>query len=145
MAVRRTLEVMVCAFVGVGTVAGQGCSNAPSADDTTCRCSPGNVARAALPDGSHLDGPALLGMLRRHRQDVEAGRNPRDIKVADDQLRLAVIDYCQPCGDWVKDRSTVEEMFPLDKLDDAADAVCLGLVLRNGKTLYGATRPKSCR
>lgn len=145
MAVRRTLKLMARAFVVLGLATSGGCSSSPTADDSTCRCSPGNVARAALPDGTHLDGPALLGMLRRHRQDVVAGRNPRDIKVADDQLRLAVIDYCQPCGDWVKDRSTIEEMFPLDKLDDAADAVCLGLVLRSGKTLYGEARPKACR
>ena len=39
----------------------------------------------------------------------------------------------------------LEEMFPLDRLDDAAGAVCMGLVLRDGTTVYGGTRPRACR
>lgn len=112
----------------------------------TCTCTPGNVSRiksagAAAP----MDGPALVAALRRHRADVAARKTPRDIKVTDDQLRFAIIDFCQPCGDWVHDRMTMEEMFPLARLDDATSAVCMGLVLRDGSIVYGDARPKACR
>jgi hypothetical protein len=111
-----------------------------------CTCTPGNVSQIKAPfapDG--MDGPALLAALRRHATDVRLGKNPRDIKVLDDELRFAIIDFCQPCGSWVGDRLTMEEMFPLDRLDDAASAVCMGLVLRDQTTVYGKSRPKNCR
>ena len=78
-------------------------------------------------------------------RDVEQHRNPRDIKVDDDELRLHVATFCQPCSDWVNDHATLEALFPLDRLDDAAGAVCLGLVLRDGTTAYGDARPRACR
>jgi len=131
-------------MIAIGLAALAACHNAPS-DDTTCRCVPGNVSRTKLPDGTYMDSAALLGKLRRHRQDVEQHRTPRDIKVFDDELRFAILSYCQPCGDWVGDRVTVEQMFPLARLDDAASAVCLGLVLHDGKTVYGDARPLACR
>jgi hypothetical protein len=119
------------------------CKNAPQA--TRCTCTPDNVARTKLRDGNVLDGAALITRLRRHRDDVAEHRTPRDIKIDDDELRLAIADYCQPCGDWITDRMTLEEMFPLARLDDAADAVCLGLVLRDGTRAYGDARPPVCR
>ncbi len=124
-------------------VATAACRGTPA--EEACWCTPGNIAHAKLLDGTQMDGAKLLEMLRRHRQDVSEKRNPRDIKVLDDQLRFAVLDYCQPCGDWIQDRLTVEEMFPLARLDDASDAVCLGLVLRDGTSIYGEARPRACR
>jgi hypothetical protein len=120
------------------------CRN-PPADDSVCHCTPGNVSRTQLPDGRYLDSAALLGKLRRHQRDVEQHRTPRDIKVFDDELRFEIANFCQPCGDWIKDRMTIEEMFPLSRLDDAAGSVCLGLVLRDGTTVYGDARPRACR
>lgn len=109
-----------------------------------CTCTPGNVGRIKAPgDSRPLDGPALVAALRRHAQDVRLGKNPRDIKVVDDQLRFAIIDFCSPCGSWVADRMTMEQLFPLDRLDDATSAVCMGLVLRDGTTVYGSAKP--CR
>ena len=120
------------------------CRGTP-ADDGVCRCTPGNLSRTKLADGSTLDSAALLGKLRRHRRDVEQHRTPRDIKVFDDELRLEIASFCQPCGDWIQDRMTIEDMFPLQWLDDAAGSVCLGLVLRDGTTAYGDARPRACR
>ncbi|HEX7844099.1 MAG TPA: hypothetical protein VF469_41775 [Kofleriaceae bacterium] len=121
-----------------------GCRGAP-ADDGVCRCTPENRSAARLPDGSKLDSAALLGKLRRHKRDVSLQRPARDVKVFDDELRLELIGFCQPCSDWVKDRLTIEDMFPLDRLDDATGAVCMGLVLRDGTTAYGDARPRACR
>lgn len=118
---------------------------ATPADDGVCRCTPGNQSRIPLRDGTSLDGAALLGKLRRHHRDVGQHRNPRDIKIDDDELRLQVASYCQPCGDWIHDRMTIEELFPLTRLDDAVGAVCLGLVLGDGTTAYGDARPRACR
>jgi hypothetical protein len=108
-----------------------------SPEPEPCTCTPGNVSHIKM------DGPAIVAALRKHKLDVAAHKNPRDIKVADDQLRFAVLDLCQPCGDWVADRLTMEEMFPLARLDDATGAVCMGLVLRDGTTVYGDAR--TCR
>lgn len=137
------LALAMFAALGAGG-AGGGCSAKP-ADDGVCRCTPGNQSRTRTGDGAFLDGPALVGKLRRHRRDVEQHRNPRDIKVDDDELRLEVTSFCQPCGDWIRDRMTIEDLFPLGRLDDAASAVCLGLVLRDGTTVYGDARPRACR
>lgn len=90
-----------------------------------------------------MTGESLVAALHRHRRDVALGKPARDIKLIDDQLRFAIIDFCQPCGGWVDDRMTMEAMFPLDRLDDATSAVCMGLVLRDGATVYGSARP--CR
>jgi len=117
----------------------------PPADDGVCSCTPGNLSRTKLADGSSLDGATLLGKLRRHRRDVEQHKTPRDIKVFDDELRFEISNFCQPCGDWVKDRMTIEDMFPLARLDDATTGVCMGLVLRDGTTAYGDARPRACR
>jgi hypothetical protein len=122
-----------------------GACRQPPAGDGVCRCTPGNQSRTKLADGTYLDGTALLGKLRRHRRDVEQHRNPRDIKVFDDELRLELSNFCQPCGDWVQDRMTIDELFPLQRLDDAAGAVCMGLVLRDATTVYGDARPRACR
>jgi hypothetical protein len=115
------------------------CQDTRPAEDA-CRCVPGNRSLTRLRDGTVLDGAALLSRLRRHKQDVAAHRTPRDIKVQDDELRFAVSNFCQPCGAWVGDRMTIEELYPLARLDDAVDAVCMGLVLRDGTTAYGDAR-----
>jgi hypothetical protein len=115
-------------------------------EPATCTCTPGNVAHAkAIGADGPLTGEALLAALRRHRQEVRAKLTPRDIKVHDDELRFQIVDFCQPCADWVTDRLTMEDMFPLDQLDNARTAVCMGLVLRDGKTVYGDARPAACR
>jgi hypothetical protein len=134
---RRSLAAAVLVFAA-------GCRAKP-ADDAVCRCTPANASRTKLADGTSLDGPGLLAKLRRHRHDVEQHRTPRDIKVFDDQLRFEISNFCQPCGDWIQDRMTIEDMFPLDRLDDATTSVCLGLVLRDGTTVYGDARPRACR
>lgn len=121
-----------------------GCSG-KQAEPETCTCTPGNTGRVRKTGGEPLTGTSLLAALRTHAQDVRLGKTPRDIKVADDQLRFQIIDFCSPCEAWVNDRMTMEEMFPLDKLDDATGAVCMGLTLANGSTVYGETRPKACR
>ena len=140
MFARLLLVALALAFApGLGA-----CRSKP-ADDGVCRCTPGNQSGSKLGDGSAFDGNVLLGKLRRHRRDVELRRNPRDIKVDDDELRLELVSFCEPCGDWVQDRVTIEELFPLQRLDDAAGAVCLGLVLRDGSTVYGDARPRACR
>ena len=120
------------------------CRGAPT-DDGTCRCAPANRARTRRADGSTLDGATLLSRLRRHKSDVALQRPGRDVKLLDDELRLELTEFCQPCSDWVKDRLTIEDMFPLDRLDDAAAGVCMGLVLRDGTTVYGNARPRACR
>jgi hypothetical protein len=141
------LRFPVTGFAVVAVLAATGCRSSRStpADDPVCRCTPGNSSRTKLSDGTYLDGPALVAKLRYHRQAVEQNRTPRDIKVFDDELRMAIIGYCQPCGDWIQDRLTIEDMFPLQRLDDAASAVCLGLVLHDGTTVYGNARPPACR
>jgi len=121
-----------------------GCRGAP-ADDGVCRCAPDNRSRTRLRDGDYLDGASLLAKLRRHRSDVALQRPARDVKMFDDELRLELTSFCQPCSDWVHDRMTIEDMFPLDRLDDAASGVCMGLVLRDGTTVYGSARPRVCR
>lgn len=98
-----------------------------------------------MSDGNFLDGTSLLAKLRRHRSDVALQRPARDVKVFDDELRLQLTSFCDPCSDWIRDRLTIEDMFPLDRLDDAASGVCMGLVLRDGTTVYGDARPRGCR
>jgi len=118
----------------------------PEPETTTCTCTPGNVAHVkAVGEATPMTGEMLVAALRRHRQEVALHTTPRDIKVHDDQLRFQIVDFCQPCSDWVKDRLTMEDMFPLDRLDDATSAVCMGLVLRDGSTVYGDARPRACR
>jgi hypothetical protein len=121
------------------------CSDKP-AEPTTCTCTPSNTGKVKGRNAdAPLTGESLLAALRRHEQDVRLKRTPRDIKVADDELRFQIIDFCQPCSDWVNDRMTMEEMFPFERLGDAKSAVCMGLVLRDGTTVYGSTRPPACR
>lgn len=141
----REMTTRQCLWVAFVLATIAACHDPPPADDGVCRCTPGNLSKTKLADGTALDGAVLLGKLRHHRQEVEQHRNPRDIKVFDDELRFQISNFCQPCGDWIKDRMTIEDMFPLARLDDAASAVCLGLVLRDGTTVYGDARPRACR
>ncbi len=120
------------------------CRSEPT--ETACTCTPANVSRTRTAhEAAPMDGVSLLARLRRHRSDVQQGKNPRDIKLGDDELRFAMVEFCQPCGDWVKDRLTIEEMFPLAKLDQATRGVCMGLVLGDGTTVWGDARPQNCR
>jgi hypothetical protein len=135
------LRVLTLAL-SVVTAACQGAS--PTADGP-CPCAPGNRSRARQPDGTPFDSAALLAGLRRHRRAVAERRPARDVKLLDDELRLAVASFCQPCGAWVGDRLTIDQLFPLARLDDAVAGVCLGLVLGDGTTAYGDARPAACR
>ncbi len=118
----------------------------PAADDEVCRCTPSNVSTTkSIDEAMPMDGAALVSRLRRHQRYLAEGKNPRAIKVYDDELRFAVLSFCQPCGAWVGDRMTIAEMFPLARLDEATRAVCMGLVLRDGTTVYGDARPPACR
>lgn len=116
--------VLVIALVGCH-------GEAPEA--TTCQCTPSGPADDVLPE------------LRQHVHMVDAQANGRDIKMVDDEIRLVVARACQPCGDWVGDRLRVDDMFPMTRLRDAVRATCLGLVLRDGSTVYGDARPRACR
>jgi hypothetical protein len=128
------------AIVLVAVAACRGPSEGP------CQCTPENVAKTKRHDQtSPIDSTGLLVLLRRHRDLASQNIQRRDIKMVDDEIRIAVTSFCQPCGDWVGDRLTVDEMFPLKRLDDATAAVCLGLVLRDGSTAYGDARPDACR
>jgi len=50
-----------------------------------CTCTPANTIRTkSVSEAAPLDGAGLVSRLRRHRDDVRANRNPRDIKVQDD-------------------------------------------------------------
>ena len=123
-----------------------GCGSKATDEPSACTCAPGNKGRIRGAGGAEpLTGSSLLAALRKHAQDVRLNKTPRDIKVADDELRFQIIDFCSPCEAWVNDRMTMEEMFPLDRLDDATSAVCMGLVLKDGSTAYGETRPRACR
>ena len=114
--------------------------------DGPCQCTPDNVSRTKRHDQTTpIDSIGLLSLLRRHRDLEVQNANRRDIKLVDDEIRLTVTSFCQPCGDWVGDRMTVDEMFPLARIDDATGAVCLGLVLRDGSTTFGTGRPANCR
>ncbi|MDB4956786.1 MAG: hypothetical protein JWO36_4355 [Myxococcales bacterium] len=120
------------------------CHESPHRDGP-CQCTPNNASRIKGRDNAPITGESLVALLRGHRQQVALGKNPRDIKVLDDELRFAVSNFCEPCGEWVHDRMTIEDMFPLSRLDDATRAVCLGLVLRDDTTVYGSARPSNCR
>lgn len=134
----------VCA--GFAAYALAACHGRDSADDGVCHCTPGNVSHTrSVDEATPMDGPGLLAKLRLHKRYVDEHRNPRDIKVFDDELRYAILDFCQPCGAWIGERATMEELFPLHQLDDATSAVCLGLVLRDGTISYGDARPRTCR
>jgi len=121
------------------------CKSEPARNEP-CSCTPANMSRTkTMHEDAPMDGASLLLRLRRHQQDVANGRNPRDIKVADDELRYAILEFCQPCSEWVPDRLTIEEMFPLGRLGEATKGVCMGLVLRDGTTAWGDARPQNCR
>ncbi|MCX5745689.1 MAG: hypothetical protein NT062_24700, partial [Proteobacteria bacterium] len=92
-----------------------------------------------------IDGFVLLDKLRQHQRAVRDGRPGRDVKLIDDELRQATANFCDPCNRWVPDRVTIDELYPLDRIDDAARAVCLGFEFHDGTTVYGAARPRACR
>ncbi|HET9992458.1 MAG TPA: hypothetical protein VFQ65_28190 [Kofleriaceae bacterium] len=95
--------------------------------------------KACTPAAAHTKTD-VLALLRRHRTMVDQKANGRDVKLVDDEIRIAEALACQPC-EWVGDRLTVDEMVPLARLDDATATTCLGLVLRDGSTVYGRARP----
>jgi hypothetical protein len=144
MSASRSRWLPPLAAAVVAALAAAACHRPPG-DDGVCRCTPENRSRTRRADGSSLDSATLLARLRRHRSDVALQRPGRDVKVFDDELRLELTGFCQPCSDWVGDRMTMEDMFPLERLDDAVGSVCMGLVLRDGTTVYGNARPRACR
>jgi hypothetical protein len=130
--------------VGIALIAA--CKSKPAADEGPCTCVPGNVSRIRSSSGGPpLDEVTLVDELRKHVAMVRAGRPGRDVKVFDDELRNQIGNFCDPCNGWVPDRSTIDDLYPLDRLDQATKAVCLGLVLRDGTTVWGDKRPRNCR
>lgn len=142
-------SVPALAFVAAAAVSAAAlgaCRGSAQEGDGPCGCTPGNVSNTrSVAESAPMDGRALLDRLRRHKHLVDENRNPRDIKVFDDELRHALLSFCQPCSSWVGERMTMEQMFPLHRLDEATSAVCMGLVLRDGMTAYGDARPRACR
>ncbi|MEJ7602584.1 MAG: hypothetical protein WKG01_32125, partial [Kofleriaceae bacterium] len=111
-----------------------------------CTCTPRNASRVKLRDEpAPVNGKQILERLHRHKRDVRLGRNARDIKVDDDQLRFAISNFCDPCNRWVADTMRIEELYPMARLEAATSAVCLGLELRDGTVVYGDARPQACR
>jgi hypothetical protein len=142
----RPLVLLAAASVAALGACRATAQDGDGAADGPCRCTPGNVSRTrSVDEAAPMDGPALLERLRRHQRYVDEGRNPRDVKVFDDELRYAILSFCQPCSAWVGERMTMEQMFPLRRLDEATSAVCMGLVLRDGTIAYGDARPRACR
>jgi len=118
----------------------------PATDAGTCTCTPNNASRVKQRDeAAPMDGKQLLERLHRHKRDVRLGRNARDIKVDDDQLRFAISNYCDPCNSWVLDTMRIEDLYPMARLEESANAICLGLELRDGTVVYGDARPRACR
>jgi hypothetical protein len=143
MAARRPVLVLAAAAAAAAAL---GACRGEAEDAGPCTCTPGNASRTRSADeAAPMDGPALLQRLRTHKRYVEENRNPRDVKVFDDELRYAILEFCQPCSRWVGERMTMEQMFPLDRLGEATSAVCMGLVLRDGTVAYGDARPRACR
>ena len=62
----------------------------------------------------------------------------------DEHIRSYARAYCSPC-DWVHDSSRVEDMYPLEHLDDSTGAGCLFLTMADGTRRYGKLRPLACR
>jgi hypothetical protein len=119
----------------VVAVAGAGCGSRGDGDGAACTCTP-------------TAGPSskLLDLLRRHQRAAAGGQgNGRDIKLVDDEIRAQAVITCEPCGGWVGDRARPDELFPLDRLDDAVSAGCALLRLRDGSVAYGDARPAACR
>jgi hypothetical protein len=118
----------------------------PAKDDGKCTCTPNNASRVKLRnEAAPVDGKQLLERLHRHKRDVQLGRNARDIKVDDDELRFAISNFCDPCNSWVLDTMRIEDLYPMARLEEAANAICLGLELRDGSVVYGDARPRACR
>jgi hypothetical protein len=111
--------------------------------DAPCTCKPGNTTKLSHA-GAPIDSTSVLALVRRRRTLVDQHAQGRDVKMVDDEIRLEMQALCSPCGDWVGDRMTVDEMVPLARVDDAVGVVCLGLSLRDGTTMFGE-RPTSCR
>ena len=101
--------------------------------DDDCTCKP-----------THEPSTRVLDLLHRHRSAVGDGKaNGRDLKLVDDEIRVQSATLCAPCNTWVGERARVDELYPLDRLDTASAATCMGLVLDGGAIVYGAAR--SCR
>ena len=120
------------------------CSGGGNPDDGRCTCAPNNATNLSGAGGA-VNGDSILALLRRHARMVAEQRPGRDVKLLDDELRTSVAHFCSPCGAWVDDRATMDSLYPLDKLDDATTATCLGLVLRDGTIAWGDARPNACR
>lgn len=126
--------VFIACFV-VGTV---GCGSAAPDVPARCACTPTAASAKA--------STAILQLIQRHQAAVLAGdRNGRETQMIDDELRNKSIMACDPCGAWIGDRATAEELYPLAHATDAVGVTCTGLRLRDGTTVYGDAHPAECR
>lgn len=97
------------------------------------RCAPANkpatfhVTHSKVPFVA--DGQYILGLLRDLRGDVRL-REGNELLVQD-----AMAGMCAPCV--IPAGIAVEDMYPMDALDQAADARCMGLLLRDGSFAPG--------
>ena len=117
---------------------GLGCGRGAGEVPARCECVPTQASSPA--------SASLLDLIRRHQGAVRDGqRNGRGTKLIDDELRLQSSILCQPCGAWIGERATPEEIYPLDRADGAVSVVCTGLRLGDGTIAYGAVHPPECR
>lgn len=105
-----------------------------SGPDRTCACKPAS-------DPARYPAAKLLADLRKHVRQVRDHANARDVKLTDDEIRLHAATACAPCQFWIDDRAAVDELYPLDHLDDAVDATCLGLRDARGTVHRGRAYP----
>jgi hypothetical protein len=61
-------------------------------------------------------------------------------EIAESELRRWMYLLCKPCTFDTK-HLAIEDMFPMDRLNEAVGATCMGLILRSGETVYGRARP----
>ena len=116
-----------------------GCSSPAPETPATCACSP------TQPEAAPKASLAIRALVRRHQAAVRDGhRNGRDTKLVDDELRLQSAILCEPCGGWIGERATAEEMYPVDRVEDALGVVCAGFRLRDGTIAYGTAHPPEC-
>jgi hypothetical protein len=114
------------------------CSDRAADAPASCSCSPHAPSSRA--------SAALLELVHRHAHAVRDGqRNGRDTKLIDDELRMQSQILCEPCGAWIGERTTPEEIYPFAREAEAVGVVCTGLQLGDGTIAYGELHPPECR
>lgn len=71
-----------------------------------------------------------MRLLKSYRSDPG---NQSEVEFA---LRKPLAALCAPCG--VETDPPIAVMFPLNRLDDAVDAQCMALVLKDGTVVRGS-------